>query len=108
MMDGARFDAWTRRQLGMAADGGMATLAGRRALDETAAEKGKNKKKKRCKKKGRQCRQEFIENCSGQDVDDVGGCTSAMKRCCGKCKGKSVDELFRQYGEVPCRFKDAF
>jgi len=106
LMEGSRFDAWTRRQFGRAAAGGVATLLGVAALDDTAAKKGKNNKKKGCKKKGQHCRQEFIENCSDQDVDDTGGCTRAIKRCCGKCKGKSEDQLFEQCGDVLCQFKE--
>jgi hypothetical protein len=100
-------DAWTRRRFGLAAAGVVATLLGIRALDDTAAKKGNNKNKKGCKKKGRKCREEFVENCSDSDVDDTGGCTSAIKRCCGKCKGKSLEQLFDQCVDVLCRFKDS-
>jgi hypothetical protein len=106
-MEGSRFDAWTRRRFGLAAAGGVATLLGLGARDDTAAKKGKNKNKKGCKKKSRKCRQEFVENCRDSDVDDSGECTSAINRCCGQCEGKSLDQLFDQCFDVLCRFKDS-
>jgi hypothetical protein len=55
-MDGSRFDAWTRRQFGLAAGGlagSLLTLAG--LVDAEAKKKGKKKKKKKCKKAGTGC-----------------------------------------------------
>lgn len=62
-MDGPRFDAWTRRAVGIAASGLIATLLG--SLGENASQARGNKKKKRCRRAGQRCRP------SGQ-----------RKRCC--------------------------
>ncbi|MGH2618347.1 MAG: hypothetical protein ACRDJC_24215 [Thermomicrobiales bacterium] len=52
-MDGSRFDAWTRRQFGLAVGGVATSLAGLASLAETAAKK--KRRKKRCKKIGKTC-----------------------------------------------------
>lgn len=55
-MDGSRFEAWTRRQFGLAVSGGAATLLGLRASEDAAANKTHNRKRGRCRKAGQSCR----------------------------------------------------
>jgi hypothetical protein len=69
VLDGTRFDAWTRRRFGMATGGALAGLLGLSQLDSEAAKrhgnhnnnhknkhKHKNKnKKKKCRKLGQSC-----------------------------------------------------
>lgn len=51
-MDDARFDAWTRRRLGLAATGlGLVAFGGARAHDAAVKKKRHKKKKKKCKGK---------------------------------------------------------
>ena len=61
-MDGARFDSWTRRRLGVAAGGAAAMLLGLVGGWETEAKKhnnnnnnNNNNKKKKCQKLGQSC-----------------------------------------------------
>lgn len=50
-MDGARFDAWTRRRFNLAVGGGLATLLGLTTFETVLAGKKKKRKKKKKKKK---------------------------------------------------------
>jgi hypothetical protein len=67
-MDGNRFDAWTRRRVGRATGGALASLLGLLGRDEAGAKRNhrnnKNKKPK-CRKLGQSCDQ-----------------TQKKKRCC--------------------------
>ncbi len=80
-MDGSRFDAWTRRRLGLAAGGLTAGLLGLTGLTETEAKKRKNKKKKKCQKLGVGCNPTGKKKCckdlSCEEAPSVGG-----NRCC--------------------------
>jgi hypothetical protein len=69
-MEGSRFDAWTRRRFGLAAGGVAGSLFG--LLAREAAE-SKKKKRKRCIKVGKVCKQ--------------GG----KRKCCGKLKCRLVE-----------------
>ncbi len=106
-MDQITFDRYVRRIAGLldrrSMLGGLSaallTAAGM-PLD-VSAKKGKKKGKNRksCKKRAGKCRQEFLENCSDDDVDDTPGCENAINNCCkkaAKCKVKDLDKLFDQ------------
>jgi hypothetical protein len=54
-MDGSRFDAWTRRRVGLALGGGIASVLGLAQLDLVSA---KNKKKKRRRRRRRRQEQQ--------------------------------------------------
>jgi hypothetical protein len=107
------FDDFTRRTAALLdrrslLGGGSAALL-TAASTPLATEAAKKKNRKGCKKRGRLCREEFIENCSDSDVDNTGGCTRAIKKCCKKastCKVKSIDRIFDQCFDVLCRFKE--
>ena len=57
-MDGSRFDAWTRRRVGLATGGALASLLGLSLQQDVTAKNqkhnGKNTKKK-CRKLGQSC-----------------------------------------------------
>ena len=79
-MDGSRFDAWTRRRIGLAAGGVTLSLLGLFTLGEDAAGK------KRCKRLGKRCTKP--KRCCGKlDCDIPATTMSEQKRCC-KRKGK--------------------
>ena len=76
-MDALRFDAWTRRRVGLAAGGVIASLLAPLSPREGMARK-KNEEK-RCTRVGRRCRR--IRDCCGslacEPIDGVSG-----QRCC--------------------------
>lgn len=76
-MDASRFDAWTRRRLGLVVGGGIASLAGLSLLEDAEARK---KKKKRCKKS--------LQPCGGK------------KKC---CKELTCDDTLGTEGNVCCK-----
>jgi hypothetical protein len=68
-MDGAEFDAWTRRKLGLA--GGLfAALLGLGIDPAGAGKKGKNKKKNKRRKKQRRC------------IEEGDTCAPSSANCC--------------------------
>jgi len=84
VVDGSRFDAWTRRQFGLAAGGMAASLLGLASLAETDAKKKKNKNKKKCRNLGQTCdinkkNQQCCKN--NQDCAQVQGLGSS-NFCC--------------------------
>jgi hypothetical protein len=94
-MDGSRFDALTRRHVGLAV-GGAAALAGLAGMP--SADAGKNarrkRKKKRCKKLGDTCVQGGKRKCCGELRCDVHSGNSLPQPICCKTAGKSCVELF--------------
>jgi len=76
-MDASRFDAWTRRRLGLVVGGGIASLAGLSLLEDAEAKK---KKKKRCRKS--------LQPCGGK------------KKC---CKELTCDDTLGTEGNVCCK-----
>ena len=114
-MDGSRFDAWTRRRIGLAAGGVAAALGGLIPLGEDGT--AKKKRKKRCRKLGRLCTQGGKKKCCGNrfcarpftfPVEDrccKGGgeqCTveEASTCCTGECL--LTGECFCKTGGQPC------
>jgi hypothetical protein len=88
-MDGAHFDAWTRRRFGLAAGGLATSLWSALTLEDGAAKK--KHKKKRCKKLGDGCKPGGKRKCCGElrcDVTGYGG--QAPPVCCEKL-GKPCD-----------------
>jgi hypothetical protein len=117
-MNQMAFDAFVRRAATLldrrSMFGGLSAvlLAASGIPHDTSAKKGKKKGKNRksCKKRAGKCRQEFIENCSDNDVDDTPACENAINNCCkkaAKCKVKDLDKLFDQCGDVLCEFKSS-
>ncbi len=79
-MDASRFDAWTRRRLGLAVGGGLASLAGLSLLGDAEARNKRKKKKKRCKKS--------LQPCGGK------------KKC---CKEFTCGDTLTTQGNVCCK-----
>lgn len=109
-MDGAEFDAWTRRRLGLAAGGLATSLAALTATGSVAARKGKKKKEKKkaqCRNLLQTCAPEGQDNrcCSGLNCDLATGvnglrcCLGRQHRCdvsgqcCGDLPCDTIDEL---------------
>lgn len=104
-MDGARFDAWTRRRLNVALAGGVAALFGLANL-ETAEGKKRKKKKPRCvSKPGSRCNNK--QTCCTKKglvclptIDNPAGsprcCRVGLKPCQASsecCSGSCVDNV---------------
>lgn len=80
-MDGSRFDAWTRRRVGLAAGGAVGSLLG---LLAPGADDAGAKKKKRCRKLGQPCTPGGKRQCCKRrglscQPPEVG---SDARRCC--------------------------
>lgn len=73
-MDAERFDAWTRRRVGLALGGALAALLGVAAAPEADAAK-----KKRCRKAGRGCKNK--KECCGK-LRCVTSIVDSQRRCC--------------------------
>jgi hypothetical protein len=86
-MDASRFDAWTRRNFGLAAGGALAALLGLSAAD--AKKKGK---KKRCRKLGATCNPGGKRKCCGKLRCDHHGINSVDQTFCCKTVGKSCKD----------------
>ena len=79
-MDGTRFDAWTRRRVGLAAGGMTVALLGIAGGDAEA-----KKKKRRCKKLGDQCKPSGKKKrCCKQLSCELELNNAGLLRCCGK------------------------
>jgi hypothetical protein len=106
------FDGFTRRTAALldrrsflGGVGGALLTAGSLSLAGEAKEK---KNKKKCTRRAKACRQEFLENCEDFDVEETGACRNAINRCCtkaAKCTVTSLDKLFDQCFDVLCDFK---
>ena len=117
-MDGNRFDAWTRRRVGLAAGGVLAAFLALSERDEAAARRRRRRKRRkpRCLALGRTCNADD-ERCCGSlacdwvdlvSVDPVccrpdgAACTpettccssncDAQSRTCTTCRGRPCDE----------------
>ena len=78
-MDGARFDAWTRRRFGLTAGGMLVSLAGMAANDDDASAKHHHHKK--CGQNEKRCGKKCVK----------GNCCLG-KACQGHCEcGKTVE-----------------
>jgi hypothetical protein len=90
-MDGSKFDAWTRRRVGLATGGAAAALFGlTRDGDIAARKRGKKKrtrKKNRCLRLGRSC-QPGGRRCCGQLECDQHLVNSGGGTFCCKTLGK--------------------
>lgn len=100
VVDGTRFDGWTRRRFGIAAGGMAATLPGVAGIagipDAEATRKGKNKQhKRRCRKASHACTPGGKHTCCGDlhcrevpvkmlDETEFFCCKSAGKSCSGQ------------------------
>lgn len=78
-MDGSRFDAWTRRRVGLAAGGLTVGLLGLTGLAETEAKK---KHKKKCKKLGIGCNTTGKKQRCCADLLCEPSTTVGGNRCC--------------------------
>jgi len=74
-MDGSRFDAWTRRRLGLAIGGATLVELGSLTVGDAA------KNKKRCKKLGKPCSSGGRKCCKKLKCRDVGDPEPDF-RCC--------------------------
>src|SRR5262245_41081477 len=88
LLDGSRFDAWTRRRLGLAAGGFVASLLALVGVDAAAKKKGK-KKKQRCRKLGEFCTPGGSQKC----------CDNQR---CGRPTGSADPTRCCHPGGVPC------
>jgi hypothetical protein len=85
-MDGARFDAWTRRAFGLAAGGALAALFGRGGLmDVAVGKKRKNKNKMKKKKTSRRTCKPLRFSCQPGD--------NTKQRCCPGLACDAVEGL---------------
>ncbi len=94
-MDAARFDAWTRRRLSLAAGGFVAALFSLAALDDVGARKKRRKKKKKCPGGTKRCGRTCIPrascctdaNCGDNAICSAGtcDCASGFEPCRGAC-----------------------
>jgi hypothetical protein len=97
VVDGSRFDAWTRRKFGLAASGMAASLLGLASIAEIDAKKKnkkKNKKKKKCRKLGQTCDiNNKNQKCcnANQDCAQVQGMGSSNFCCKSHNAGCSVN-----------------
>jgi hypothetical protein len=101
LVDGSRFDAWTRRRFGLAAGGlagSLLALVHAGQDDVTATKKKKKKKKKRCGRLGAFCNPDGKPGCCGGLTCDIrffgtpfccvrGGesCETGHECCSGEC-----------------------
>jgi hypothetical protein len=90
-MDGSRFDAWTRRGIGLALGGGVISALGLSLRDDATAKK--KKKKKRCKKLKQACQPGSKTKCCqdlacGESVALPLG-THCLRRAQGACADAS-------------------
>ena len=86
-MDGSRFDAWTRRKVGLGLGGLAATLLGAATGPETVARKKKPKKKSACSRRTRQkCRRQ------GR-VCEKGACVVTCNAGNSACRGNNAIQL---------------
>jgi hypothetical protein len=88
-MDSDRFDAWTRRQVGLGVGGALAGLFGLLKYQDLEAKKNKKKKRRkkkhrnRCLKLGDLCTTEATKTCcKGLECDFTAGLSMATM-CCG-------------------------
>lgn len=104
-MHSSRFDAWTRRRLGLATSGAVAAALGLAADAEPAAgrKRKRGKRKKRCKRFGAGCQPGRKRTCCrGLACDEVSGasgfscCKKLRARCAGdvECCGDLLCEPF--------------
>ena len=87
-MDGFRFDAWTRRRLGLAAGGALTELVGIIGLHDVEAKKKRKKRQKRCKKLGQPCRQGAKRKCCGDLRCRITAADLDVHTFCCKTEGK--------------------
>jgi hypothetical protein len=90
-MDESRFDAWTRRRLGLATGGLLASLATLQSLADVAAKK-KKKRKKRCRKLGATCTPGAKRKCCKNLRCDNVGLDSILQTFCCHDEGQSCTE----------------
>lgn len=90
-MDGAHFDAWTRRRFGMVTGGGIVALLGLVAPE--VAEVKKKTKKKRCRKLGRACKPGGKRRCCGTLKCKAQSSVNPTKKVCCKTAGKPCSSL---------------
>lgn len=90
-MDASRFDVWTRRRVGLASGGALASLVMLAALPAADAKKKKRKKKKRCRKLGATCTPGAKRKCCG---DLLCAQPSMLDTLCCKGEGASCQEDF--------------
>ncbi|MGH2618313.1 MAG: hypothetical protein ACRDJC_24040 [Thermomicrobiales bacterium] len=82
-MDGSRFDAWTRRQVGLVAGGLAGSFLGLVGLESAEAKKrNKKKKKKRCKKLTQACTQGKKKRCCNNRRCGRPLASTGKDRCC--------------------------
>lgn len=91
-MDGSRFDAWTRRRVGLVSGIALATALGLVAREEGAAKKNK----KKCRKLGKTCQKSGNKKkcCGSLKCDTISFEPSTQTRCCrtiGKACAKNID-----------------
>ena len=89
-MDGSRFDAWTRRRVGLVIGGGAVSLLGPRGRDGAAAKN--TKRKRRCRRVQQTCRpghrrKRCCNTLRCEEDPEVGG-----NRCCRPLRGFCAEE----------------
>jgi hypothetical protein len=82
-MEGSRFDAWTRRGVGLAATGLAGALLALSGFAGTGAKKKGKKKKKKCKKFGETCNDSNKTCCCGLDCRESQNNANGLHCCRG-------------------------